>query len=73
MTMLRIARLILTIELVLGVFLSFLLDWSSNHLLHPEWHPHARYHGALLLFFLAGASGSHCGSCGEVARAEGGH
>ena len=55
--MLRIARAILTIELILGVFLSFLLDWSDNHLLHPMWHPHARFHGALLLFFLAGASG----------------
>lgn len=54
--MFRIARLILTAELVLGVFLSFLLDWSDNHLLHPSWHPHARFHGALLLFFLAGAS-----------------
>lgn len=55
--MFRIARLILTAELILGVFLSFLLDWSDNHLLHPGWHPHARFHGALLLFFLAGASG----------------
>ena len=54
--MYRIGRLILTVELVLGVFLSFLLDWSGNHLLHPAWHPHARFHGALLLFFLAGAS-----------------
>ena len=52
----RIARVILTVELALGVVLSFLLDWSSNHLLHPAWHPHARFHGALLLFFLAGTS-----------------
>jgi hypothetical protein len=36
--------------------LSFVLDWSGNHLLNPLWHAHARFHGALLLFFLAGVS-----------------
>jgi hypothetical protein len=27
-----------------------------NHLLNPLWHPPARFHGALLLFFLAGVA-----------------
>ena len=37
---------------------SFALDWSANHLFNPLWHPHARFHGALLLFFLAGVAGT---------------
>jgi hypothetical protein len=49
MTMFRIARTILIVELVLGVLLSFLLDWSAKQ--------HARSHGGLLLFYLAAASG----------------
>ncbi len=36
--------------------MSFFLDWSGNHLLSPEWHPHARFHGGLLMFLLAGVS-----------------
>jgi hypothetical protein len=42
--------------LVAGTIASFVLDWRPNHLLNPLWHPHARYHGALLLFMLAGVS-----------------
>lgn len=52
----KLAKAILTIILFGGSLASFLLDWSSNHLLSPNWHPHARFHGGLLLFFLAGAS-----------------
>jgi hypothetical protein len=46
----------MTMVLAVGAIASFALDWSSNHLLNPQWHAHARFHGALLLFFLAGAS-----------------
>lgn len=46
----------MTLVLVSTTVLSFVLDWSANHLLNPAWHPHARFHGALLLFMLAGVS-----------------
>ncbi len=52
----RLVRMIMTILLAVGAFSSFILDWSSNHLLSTAWHPHARFHGALLLFFLSGVS-----------------
>jgi hypothetical protein len=51
-----IARLMMTFVLLGGSVASFIFDWRSNHLLNPLWHPHARFHGALLLFFLAGVS-----------------
>src|SRR3979490_1319161 len=49
-------RVALTSVLLTQSALGFALDWSANHLLNPLWHPHARFHGALLLFFLAGVS-----------------
>ena|SRR6185437_9452911 len=49
-------RCLLTFVLIGGAAMSFLLDWSSNHLLNPLWHPHARYHAAILLFLFAGAA-----------------
>ena len=56
MSRIVLARILMTVLLVGGSALSFALDWSSNHLLNPLWVPHARFHGALLLFFLAGVS-----------------
>ena len=52
----KLARVLMTLILLGGSVLSFVLDWRSNHLLNPLWHPHARFHGALLLFLLAGVS-----------------
>lgn len=52
----RVGRLLMTLILLAGAASGFVLDWSSNHLLNPLWHPHARFHGALLLFFLTGVS-----------------
>lgn len=52
-----VGRLILTFVLAGGAAMSFLLDWSPNHLLNSLWHPHARYHSAILLFLYAGVAG----------------
>lgn len=49
-------KLLLTFVLIGGAIMSFLLDWSPNHLLNPLWHPHARYHSAILLFLFAGVA-----------------
>jgi hypothetical protein len=46
----------MTFVLAAQAILGFALDWSPNHLLNPEWHAHARFHGALLLFLLTGVS-----------------
>jgi hypothetical protein len=52
----ELAKWIMTFVLVAQAILGFVLDWSPNHLLNPEWHAHARFHGALLLFLLSGVS-----------------
>jgi hypothetical protein len=52
----KLGRLLLTFVLLGGAIMSFILDWSRNHLLNPLWHPHARYHSAILLFLYAGVA-----------------
>ena len=54
MKRIRVAKVLMTFVLLGGSLLSFVLDWSPNHLLNPLWHPHARFHGALLLFLAGG-------------------
>ena len=58
MNRIQAARWLMTFLLTATTVLSFVLDWSANHLLNPAWHPHARFHGALLLFMLAGVTGT---------------
>src|SRR5690348_8667058 len=58
MDRIRLGRTLVTAVLAATTVVSFVLDWSPNHLLNPLWHPHARFHGALLLFLLAGVSGT---------------
>lgn len=55
-TKMLLGKLLLTFVLTIQTILGFVLDWSGNHLLNPLWHPHAKFHGALLLFLLAGVS-----------------
>lgn len=50
------AKSLLTFLLIFGSAMSFVLDWSRNHLLNPLWHPHAKFHSAVLLFFFAGVA-----------------
>ena len=52
----RWSKILLTAVLAGGAVMSFILDWRSNHLLNPLWHPHARFHGAVLLFLFAGVA-----------------
>ncbi len=52
----KAGKLLMTFVLASGAVMAFPLDWGANHLLSPLWHPHARFHGALLLFLLAGVS-----------------
>ena len=66
MTRLSLARTTMTTVQVAGVALSFRLDWSQNHLLNPLWHPHAKFHGALLLFTLAGVAAASLWSMWRV-------
>lgn len=54
--MANLGKVLMTFVLLAQAVLGFLLDWTPNHLLNPAWHPHARFHGALLLFLLAGSS-----------------
>lgn len=56
MNRIKFSRTVLTGILCVGAVMSFVLDWSPNHLLNPLWHAHAKFHGAVLLFLFAGVA-----------------
>jgi len=52
----RLGKFILSFVLVVGAIISTAVDWNTTHLFNPAWHPHARFHDALFLLLLDGAS-----------------
>lgn len=54
--MAKISRILLSIVLVSTALVSIAVDWNTTHLFNPEWHPHAKFHDAVMLWLLAGMS-----------------
>ena len=52
----KIGKFILTFVVVAGALIATAVYWNSTHLFNPTWHPHARFHDAMYLFFLDGMS-----------------
>jgi hypothetical protein len=48
----KLGRSIMSFVLVVGAVISTAVDWNATHLFNPNWHPHARFHGALFLMIL---------------------
>ena len=48
----KLGKSILSFVLVVGAVVSTAVDWNTTHLFNPDWHPHARFHGALFLLIL---------------------
>src|SRR2546423_11957436 len=56
MRRMRLGKFILSFVLVVGAIVSTAVDWNTTHLFNPAWHPHARFHDALFLLLLDGAT-----------------
>lgn len=56
MNQIRLGKFLLGFVLVIGAILATAVDWNATHLFNPAWHPHARFHDAMFVLFLDGAS-----------------
>jgi hypothetical protein len=52
----RVSRILLSVVLVTSAVVSVAVDWNTTHLFNPEWHPHAKFHDAVMLWLLSGMS-----------------
>jgi hypothetical protein len=52
----KISRILLSVVLVSSAAVSVAVDWNESHLFNPEWHPHAKFHDAVMLWLLCGCS-----------------
>ncbi|WP_234710945.1 DUF6640 family protein [Nostoc punctiforme] len=49
----------LSIVLVSTAVVSVAVDWNATHLFNSEWHPHAKFHDAVMLWLLSGIAPKH--------------
>lgn len=52
----RVSRILLSVVLVTTAVVSVAVDWNTTHLFNPDWHPHAKFHDAVMLWLLSGMS-----------------
>jgi hypothetical protein len=48
MTRTRAGKAILTFVIAVFPVINVLADWNKTHLFNPTWHPHARFHAAVM-------------------------
>jgi hypothetical protein len=51
-----LSRILLSVVLVSTSVVSVAVDWNATHLFNPDWHPHAKFHDAVMLWLLCGCS-----------------
>lgn len=52
----KAGKAILTFVIAILPVINVLADWNKTHLFNPAWHPHARFHGAVMSLIMWGAS-----------------
>lgn len=50
----KLAKILLSVLVVVSTLVSVVVDWNSSHVFNPDWHPHGRFHDVMLLTLLVG-------------------
>ena len=50
----KLAKILLSVLVVVFTLVSVVVDWNSSHVFNPDWHPHGRFHDVMLLTLLVG-------------------
>ena len=50
----KLAKVLLSVLVVISTLVSVIVDWNSSHVFNPDWHPHGRFHDVMLLTLLVG-------------------
>lgn len=50
----KLAKILLSVLVVVSTLVSVVVDWNASHVFNPDWHPHGRFHDVMLLTLLVG-------------------